>query len=264
MKRWVNTDWVKTSISPSVLSVALIVLIGEVIIRISGIPEFILPAPSAIAISLMNNFSLLLSHTKTTFLTAVVGLSMSIIVALILSVMMDKVKLIKKMLYPLIIISQTIPIIALAPLMIIWFGLGIFPKILVVALVCFFPIAVSLVNGLENVDTELIELMKVMGASPVMIFTTVQFPSVLPYFFSGLKISATYSVMGAVIGEWLGASSGLGIYMTRAMHSFNTSNLFAAILIVVLLSIFLFKIADMLAWISMPWNRADEQTSWEE
>ncbi|KUO51772.1 MAG: ABC transporter permease [Desulfitibacter sp. BRH_c19] len=264
MKRWVNTSWVKTGISPSFLFMVLLIFIWEFMIKIIKLPEYILPAPTSIAISLINNFTLLLSHTKTTFLTAIVGLSMSIIVALILSVVMDKVKTIKKVLYPLLIVSQTIPIIALAPLMIIWFGLGILPKILVVALVCFFPIVVNLVNGLENVDSELMELMKVMGVSPAMIFTTVQFPSVLPYFFSGLKISATYSVMGAVIGEWLGASSGLGIYMTRAMHSYNTSNLFAAILIVVLLSIFLFKIVDLLAWISMPWNRAEEQTSWEE
>lgn len=264
MKRWVNISRFPLGISPSFWFLLLLILIWEVTIKLIKLPEYILPAPTSIGIALVNNSQLLLLHTKTTFLTAIVGLLISILIALLISIMMNKVNFVKKVLYPLLIISQTIPIIALAPLMIIWFGLGILPKILIVALVCFFPITVSLVNGLDNVDSELIELMKVMGAGPVLIFTTVQFPSVLPYFFSGLKISATYSVMGAVIGEWLGASTGLGIYMTRAMHSFNTSNLFAAILIVVLLSIVLFKATELLAWISMPWNRKEEQTSWEE
>jgi len=194
-------------------------------------------------------------HAQTTLLAAVVGLLLAIAIALMLAVLMDRFRIIKELIYPLLIVSQTIPIIALAPVLLIWFGLGILPKILVVALVCFFPMAVNLVDGLENVDAELIELLQVMKADGWTIFTSVQLPSVLPYFFSGLKISVTYSVLGAVIGEWLGASSGLGIYMTRAMHSFSTSSLFAAILVVVLLSMGLFKITQFMAWLFMPWNR---------
>lgn len=259
MKKWLNINS-----SPAILFLFFLIVVWEVFSRAMAIPEYIMPAPTAIANALFQDWPLLLVHTKTTFLTAIIGLALAIVVALVIAVIMDKVRIFKKIIYPLLIISQTIPIIALAPLMIIWFGYGILPKVLVVTLVCFFPVAVSLVNGLENVDRELLEIMQVMGARPFMVFSTLQFPAVLPYFFSGLKIAATYSVMGAVIGEWLGASSGLGIYMKRTMHSFNTSSNFAAILIVVLLSIFIFKVTELLAWLSMPWNRVKDQKSWEE
>ena len=256
--------WLSTNSRPALLFLFFLIVAWEALSRGLEVPEYIMPAPTNIVRALMSNFSLLLLHTKTTFLTAVIGLALAIIVALVLAVLMDKVDILKKMIYPLLIISQTIPIIALAPIMIIWFGLGVLPKILVVALVCFFPVAISLINGLENVDRELIELMQIMGAKPSMIFSTVQFPAVLPYFFAGLKIAATYSVMGAVIGEWLGASSGLGVYMLRTMHSYSTSSNFAAILIVVLLSMFIFKVTELLAWLSMPWNRIKEEKTWEE
>ncbi len=251
MKRWVNT---KNNL-PAISFIIILIILWEIIVRIFKIKEFIIPAPSAIGRALFDNLPLLLSHTKTTLYAALVGLMLAIVIALFLAVIMDRYKLIKSMIYPVLVISQTVPIIALAPIIMIWFGLGILPKILIVALVCFFPIAINLVDGLENVEQERIELLKVMGAGNLMIFKTVQLPSVLPYFFSGLKISTTYSVMGAVIGEWLGASSGLGIYMTRAMQSFNTAGLFAAILLVVLLSICLFKLVELIAWIMMPWNR---------
>ncbi len=131
------------------------------------------------------------------------------------------------------------------------------PKIAVVALVCFFPLAVNMVEGLEQVNPEALELMQVMQAGAWFTFKQVRLPSVLPHFFSGLKISATYSVMGAVIGEWLGGSTGLGVYMTRMMHSYKTGHLFAAVIIVVLLSLVLFKISELLAWIAMPWSRKE-------
>lgn len=255
MKKWGSTGANLSSLA----FLLLLIIVWELTGRAMHIPEYIVPAPSSILKVLLNNMPLLWLHTKTTFYAASMGLVIAVIFAIVLSAFMDKVKIIKKTIYPLLVISQTIPIIALAPIMIIWFGFGILPKVLVVVLVCFFPLAVNLIDGLENVDQELVELLQVMKAGPWRIFKSVQMPSVLPYFFSGLKIAATYSVMGAVIAEWLGASAGLGIYMTRAMHSFSTSSFFAAILIVVVLSMGLFKLTELLAWLFMPWNRVKEE-----
>lgn len=168
---------------------------------------------------------------------------------------MHRIKIIKNILYPLLVASQTIPIIALAPVIMIWFGLGLLPKVLIVALVCFFPLVINITEGLANVDQDLIELMQVMGAGAWATFKNIQLPFILPYFFSGLKISATYSVMGAVIGEWLGGNSGLGVYMLRTMHTFSTSNLFAAILVVVVLSFGFFKLVELMERIFMPWKK---------
>lgn len=163
------------------------------------------------------------------------------------------------MLYPLLVVSQTIPIVALAPIMMIWFGLGIAPKVFTVALVCFFPLSINITEGLANTSRDEIELLKVMGGTPMQIFKHIQLPSTLPYFFSGLKISATYSVMGAVIGEWLGGNKGLGVYMIRSMHTYNVSNLFAGIIVVVVLSIIFFKVIELISWVTMPWDRKGEE-----
>ncbi len=240
---------------PAALFLLVLSALWEGAARVLGVPEYILPAPSAIGHALYTNLALLFWHARTTFLAALAGLLLAVAVALLLAVPMNRFRIVRAVLYPPLVISQTIPIIALAPLLRIWFGFGVLPKVLVVALVCFFPVAVNLVEGLDNVDPELLDLLRTMEATPLFIMRHVQIPSVLPYLFSGLKIAATYSVMGAVIMEWLGARAGLGIYMTRAMQSFSTAGLFAAIVVVVLLSLGLFKAVDLLAKLSMPWHR---------
>ncbi len=236
----------------------IILFLWESACRVFDIPEFWLPAPSRIAEALAGNLPLLIRHTTGTIYAVVAGLALAMAVAISLAVAMDRWPLAKKTLYPPLVISQAIPIFALAPIILVWLGVDLKPKIAVVALVCFFPLAINLVEGLGQVDPEALELMQVMQADPWFVFRSVQLPSVMPYFFSGLKISATYSVMGAIIGEWLGGSIGLGVYMTRSMYSFKTSHMFAAIFIVVVLSLTLFKMAELLAWLCMPWNRANQ------
>lgn len=243
----------------SVIFIIILLLIWEVAGRFFEVREYILPLPSSIVDAFYNNFSLLLSHSKYTIIAALLGLIAAILFALILSYLMNKIKLIKKIFYPLLVISQTVPIVALAPIMMIWFGLGLAPKILTVALVCFFPLSINITEGLSKTSKEEIELLNVMGASSWQIFSNIQMPSVLSYFFSGLKISATYSVMGAVIGEWLGGNKGLGVYMIRSMHTYNVSNLFAGIITVVFLSIIFFKVIELISWLMMPWDRKKEE-----
>ncbi|HHX86693.1 MAG TPA: ABC transporter permease [Firmicutes bacterium] len=261
MKKWANRGPLP-ALSYKRLTAAYFILallaLWELACRAFDIPEFMLPAPSKIAKALAGNFPLLLRHTTSTIYAVAAGLALAILVAVILALVMDCWPLVKKMLYPPLVISQAVPIFALAPVILVWLGVDLKPKIAVVALVCFFPLAINLVESLNQVNPEALELMQVMQASPWFTFRSVQLPSVMPYFFSGLKISATYSVMGAIIGEWLGGNIGLGVYMTRARYSSKTSHLFAAIFIVVILSLALFKLSELLAWITMPWNRANQ------
>ncbi len=247
-----------TSTGSSLPATGLLVLITvtwELATRLLQVPAYILPAPSAIAKALADNYRLLLEHTAVTAVAVLGGLCLSIIVALALAMVMDRWKPVKNAVYPLLVISQAVPIFALAPLILIWFGAGLMPKVLIVALVCFFPLAVNLVEGFNQVDPETIDLMHTMQASQWMIMHSVQLPFALPFFFSGLKIAATYSVLGAIIGEWLAARAGLGIYMLRAMHSFRTSHLFASIIVVIVFSLGLFKLVELCGHLAMPWQR---------
>ncbi|HWI54318.1 MAG TPA: ABC transporter permease, partial [Desulfobacteria bacterium] len=160
---------------------------------------------------------------------------------------------------PLLVISQTIPIIAVAPLFIIWLGYGMAPKVVVVSLVCFFPITINLADGLRMVDRDMIKLMHSMGATEFQVFRLVKLPAALPFFFSGLRIAGTYSIMGAVIGEWLGADKGLGILMTRSSQSFLTDRVFATIMVIVILSLAIYFLVEGIARVLIPWHYQGEE-----
>jgi len=236
----------------------MILFIWQISIDKLKVPQYILPSPKDIIITLVDIFPSLTKHIYATLYAATIGFIISIFIALILATLMDNVKLIKKCIYPILVVSQTIPIIALAPLFVIWFGFGILPKIIVVVLVCFFPIVISLIDGLDSVDTDMVNLLKTMGASKYQIFTMVKLPSSTVNFFSGLRIAATYSIMGAVIGEWLGGDKGLGVYMIRAKNSYALDKVFAVIIIIVILSMGLFGLLYLLQYYFTPWSRNKE------
>ncbi len=205
--------------------------------------------------ALADNLPLIAKHARSTLAECLTGFSAAIIFSFAAAFAMDEIPLVKRLIYPLIVASQTIPIISVAPLFIIWFGYGMLPKIIVVFLVCFFPVTISLLGGLAAVDREYIELFRSMQAGRVDIFRMVKLPLALPAFFSGLKISTAYSVMGAVIGEWLGAKQGLGTYMTLSQRSFEVDRVFAAILAVTLLSAVLFAAVVLIERLVIPWKR---------
>ena len=240
----------------------IILFIWQIAIDKWKIPQYILPSPKDIISTLVTIVPSITKHIYATLYEALLGFLISIIVALILAILMDNVKLIKKCLYPILVVSQTVPIIALAPLFIIWFGYGMLPKIIVVVLVCFFPIVISLIDGLESVDRDMINLLKTMGASKFQIFTMVKLPASTVNFFSGLRIAATYSIMGAVIGEWLGGDKGLGVYMLRTKNSYALDKFFAVIIIIVILSMTLFGLLYLIQYFLTPWSRdkADKKT----
>lgn len=237
----------------------LLLLIWELAVRINHLPSYILPSPLQITKTLAVTFPLLLMHTVSTLEEAMLGFVLAIGIAFVTAFVLDHFYWLNQAVYPLLIVSQTIPIITLAPLFLIWFGWGILPKIIVVILVCFFPIVISLLNGLNSVDPDLINLFRSMGASRIAIFNMVKLPSALPVFFSGLKISASYSIMAAVIGEWLGAEQGLGYFMTIAQKSFRVDRVLAAVVVIALLSLLVVKAIDLAEWLLTPWNRGLEE-----
>ena len=236
------------------ITLIIATIITEFIIKVKNIPDYILPKPSVIFKNIYEDRILLLHHSLTTISEALIGFIISIILAFLIGAIIYNKKFIKAILYPFLLISQTIPLIAIAPIILIWFGFGILPKIIIVVIVCIFPILISFLDGLTSVDVEQINLFKIMKAKPYEIFFKCILPSSMTSFFAGLKISATYAIMGAIIGEWLGAENGLGIYMTRALTSFKTPALFGAIILIIILSIILFKLVEAIEYLFMPWK----------
>jgi ABC-type nitrate/sulfonate/bicarbonate transport system permease component len=243
---------------PSIFILAMLIL-WELVVNLGVVERYILPSPTDIVTALTANWSDIMMHTGVTFFEGMTGLLVAVCLSLIMAIVMDQLPVVKKAIYPVLVISQTVPIIVIAPLLAMWFGFGIAPKIFVVVLVCFFPITVNLIEGLQSVDGELINLVRSMGATRRQIFAKIKFPSALPYFFSGLKIAATYSIMGAVIGEWLGGKAGLGVYMLRARHAFALDQVFASILVIVILSIMLFYGIAGIQRALMPWEKLKEE-----
>ncbi|MDI9494120.1 MAG: ABC transporter permease [Bacillota bacterium] len=253
-----STKEISNKLIPLLFALFL-VLIWEAVVRAGLVPRFILPSPSDVLKAFVMTMPDMIDHILVTLREALTGFAVAIILSLLLAMAMDRFPAVKKALYPLLIVSQTIPIIILAPLFILWFGFGILPKIIVAVLVCFFPIIISLLEGLSSVDVDMINLLKSMGASKSQIFKIVKLPASMVGLFSGLRIAATYSIMGAVIGEWLGGDSGIGFYIVRVKHSFAVDKVFAATLVVIILSMLLFKVITIIQNLSMPWFRYIEQ-----
>ncbi|MBO8168565.1 MAG: ABC transporter permease [Thermoanaerobacteraceae bacterium] len=251
MKKWAN---IEHRLVPCLFLAALL-LVWQAVVESGLIARYILPSPQDVVIALVEILPVLKGHIMVTLQEALAGFGIAILLAIVLAVVMDNVPLVKKALYPLIIISQTVPIIALAPLFGMWFGYYMLPKIIVVVLVCFFPIVISLLHGLGSADKDMLNLLKSMGASRLQVFRLVKFPASMVNFFSGLRIAATYSIMGAVIGEWLGGTAGLGLYMLRAKHSYALDRVFATILVIVLFSMAVFQVISLMQYLLMPWQR---------
>lgn len=251
MKKLGNTE---NKIIPAIFFLLLIILVQILTMKLN-IPKYILPSPLDVIKVLVKDRVLLMEHAKITLFESISGFIAAVMLGIILGGLLGYFKLLKNILYPVILISQMVPLIAVAPLVLIWFGFGVMPKIIIVIIVCLFPCILSFLDGLDNIDDELINLMKTMKASEIQIFFKLKLPASLQSLLSGLKISAVYSIMGAVIGEWLGAESGLGIYMTRAISSFKTDALFADILIIIVLSLIVFKIVEFSEKALMPWKK---------
>jgi ABC-type nitrate/sulfonate/bicarbonate transport system permease component len=233
----------------------VLVLLGlwEGAVRVLQVQKWLLPAPSVIAVTLVTSWQLLWHHTLVTVLEVVLGFGLSLLCGVVLACGMALSRTLERSLYPFIIASQTIPIIVIAPLLLIWVGYGLAPKIIVVALIAFFPIVVNMVDGLQSVDPDVVHLLRILGANRWQIFVKVQLPSSLPFLFSGLRVAMAVSVIGAVIGEWVGSSQGLGYLMIRSKPQFLTERVFAAIVVLSAIGITLFALVGRLEKLAIPW-----------
>lgn len=218
------------------------------------VPKFMLPSPLDVCFAFAGDFSQLMGHMSTSLGEAFLGLSIAVLLAFVIAFLMDRFAFLYKSVYPLMVISQTVPAVAIAPLLVLWMGYGMSPKVTLVVIVCFFPIAVGLLDGYRSADRDMMNLMHAMGASQLQIFRFLKLPSSMSHFFAGLRISVSYSIVGAVIAEWLGGYNGLGVYMTRVKKSYAFDKMFAVIFLVSILSLVLMRLVSLLEKRVMPYR----------
>ena len=237
-----------------VIALLAVVVIWYVISDREVVPAYMLPSPVTVAKAFAANITVMLAQAAVTLQEAAYGLLIGIFLAFIIATLMDRFEFLRKALYPILVVTQTIPTIAIAPLLVLWMGFGMAPKITLVVITTFFPIAVGLLNGYDSVDPDAINLMRSMGASRFQIFRYVKFPTALPAFFSGLRIAGAYAVVGAVVAEWLGGFEGLGVYMTRVKKAYAFDKMFAVIIFISLISLLLMGIITLIEKSVMPWK----------
>lgn len=219
-----------------------------------NIQDFLVPAPSDIASSLWNDRSLLADDFWVTLREVLLGFLCALAAGLAFAVVLHLSETLRRAFYPLLVASQTIPPVAIAPILIVWFGFGLGPKVLLIALVCFFPVTVNTLDGLRSVDPQLITMMRTLGASRRQILTRVELPSALPFFFSGTKVAIAVAVIGAVFAEWAGASSGLGHQILIASSNLLTARMFAAITLLSVMAIVLFALVSLIERRVVTWD----------
>ena len=239
-----------------VIVIAAILIIWQTVTMTGMVPNYMLPSPVQVIKAFIADFPLLMQHSKVTLIEALLGMVIGILLGFIAAALMDTFVFVRKGLYPILVLTQTIPAVAIAPLLILWFSYGIAPKVILVVLVVFFPIAVGLLEGFQSVDPDMIMLMKSMKANRWQIFWHVKFPNALGEFFSGLKIAVSYSVVGAVISEWLGGLEGLGVYMTRVKKAYSYDKMFAVIFLVSFISLILMGLVKLIQYKATPWKHA--------
>ena len=244
---------------PVVLIPAAVIGIWQLYCSVADVNPQILPTPWRILSELFSFRDIALDHTAETVKETAVGFSSAIAFAVLVAVVMDQIGWLRRALYPLLLASQTIPIIAIAPLVVLWFGFGLLPKALVIVLVTFFPVLVSLLDGFASTERESMNLLHTMGASRFQVFRYLRFPSALPFFFTGVRISASYAVVAAIFAEYVGAYQGLGIWMQISKNVFRTDLVFGAILITSVLSITLFLLVTLAARLTIPWYYASRR-----
>jgi ABC-type nitrate/sulfonate/bicarbonate transport system permease component len=241
----------------------ILIMAAEIVVRAFAIEPWIFPAPSAVLIALYDTAPLLMGHMMATLGAAALGMAASLAAGLVLGYLVFSSSFLKGTLYPALVASQSLPTIVVAPLLILWFGFGALPKVMLVVLACFFPISVGVVDGLSSVDPELVEMAMGMDAKPSKLFWKVRWPAALPYIFTGIRVSATYAIIATVVSEWMGSQKGLGVYLTRASHSFRTDRVFAVLVVITLLSMGLFSLVNLMSRKLSPWYYQHESDTWE-
>lgn len=239
----------------AILALVAILLIWEVAVRIGNVPAFLLPAPSAIWASLVEHAAPLMRHSWVTLLETLAGFGLSIAIGVPLAVIIVYSRIFERILYPMLVASQAVPKVALAPILLVALGYGVMPKIIVAFLIAFFPVVVNTVTGLGSVDRDTLKLMRSMGASKPDTFFKVRFPHAVPSMIAGFKVAVALAVVGAVVGEFVGSRSGLGYYMLLATGNFDTPLVFACVVVLTVMGIVLFYAVGLLDLVLSRWNR---------
>jgi ABC-type nitrate/sulfonate/bicarbonate transport system permease component len=234
---------------------AALVLLWQIAAMTGLVPAYMLPGPVRVVQAFIADFPLLMRHLGRTLIEALWGLFLSVAVSLALAVLLDANRFLKRSVTPLLLLTQTMPTIAIAPLLILWMGYGMAPKIALIFLTCFFPLAIGLLDGFDQADGDAIRLLRSMGATRRQIYRYIKIPQSMGAFFSGLKISSSYAIVGAVISEWLGGDAGLGVYMIRVRRSYSFDKMFAVILLTAVLSLLLMKLVTELEKTAMPYRK---------
>jgi ABC-type nitrate/sulfonate/bicarbonate transport system permease component len=238
---------------PTVALVAGLLLAWEAYVRLAGVEPVVLPAPTRIVGALWEYRADALRHALPTAIETVVGFLLAVVLAIGAAVLMDRTPAVRRAVEPLLVTSQTIPIVALAPLFLLWFGFGLLPKVLIVVLVTFFPIVVSLLDGFRTASVDATDLLRSYGATDWQAFRKLRWPIALPAFFTGLRISVVYAVIGAVFGEYVGAREGLGIWMQLSQNAFRTDLVFAAIVVASAMALLLYWVVGRIRRLVIPW-----------
>ena len=248
----IRTD--SRSVLPALCAVALLLIFWQGLCMTGLVPAYMLPSPLDVVGALVKERALLWEHSVITLKEAAIGLVVGVVIGVAFAALMDSFELLYKAVYPILVMTQTIPSVAIAPLLVLWFGYEMTPKIILVVLATFFPVTVGGLEGFRSADQDAIALLMSMGAGKWKIFRYLKAPSALPQFFSGLRIAAAYSVVGAVISEWLGGFGGLGVYMTRVKKAFAFDKMFAVILLISALSLLLMRLVDAAERVCMPYR----------
>lgn len=237
------------------LLAGLMVAAWDLLVRVFGIPHYILPAPGDVAAVLVEKRAVFLRHTGVTVLEVIAGGMLGVGVGFGLGVVLFHSPILEKACYPLLITSQNVPVFAIAPLLVVWLGYGLLPKVVMAAVIVFFPMALATLNGLKRTDPDWLRLFRTMGATPTQILFKLRLPAALPELFAGLKLSAVYSTIGAVIGEWVGAGAGLGYLMLSANAQLRIAMVFGAILCLTPIGLLLLGLVTWLERVCLPWQR---------
>jgi len=236
------------------------VIIWELFIRIFRVPDFLVPPPLAVLNQFTGkNLSLLITHSLVTLYETGLGFILGIVVGVSLAILIVYSPFLQTAIYPLLVVAQVIPKLALAPLVLIWFGYGILSKVVIAFLISFFPIIVNTASGLREVEPEMIDLVTSLNASKWQVFRKIRFPNSLPHLFGGLKISITFAVIGAIVGEFVGGDEGVGYLIIIATHELKTALLFAAIIASSILGILAYGIIVLLEKIFIPWGVVEKK-----
>jgi NitT/TauT family transport system permease protein len=248
---------------PLILIVAIFIL-WDIVIRIFRIPPYLIPAPWDVAKMLVAEWPRLWRESLFTGYATLGGFGLSILVGIPIAMLIAYSRLVESYVYPLLVFSQSVPKIAIAPLFVVWFGFGIFPKVISAFLLGFFPVVVATVMGFKSMETDMIDLARSMRASRLQMFLKFSLPQALPSIFSGLKVSATLAVVGAVVGEFVGSNSGIGYVLQIANGNFDLPLMFAALFVLSMMGVILFAVVDLAEKMMIPWHqsrRADVMTA---